>query len=159
MCDTVIFCTSEDIDCPCGNEIPGAGCENSTGGGAFLSVTSGTNSVLADDMTLTTTGLPPNNLTIFLAEVGTGEVSFGDGVLCVASGSLKIFRFDPMMSNAAGDASVTGIVGISATVFTQPIGVIDPGETYHFQTWYRDLNGPCGNGYNTSNGLTVNWIP
>ena len=50
-----------------------------------------------------------------------------------------------------------GIVAQSQTLATA--GHIDPGETWYFQTWYRDPTGPCGSGFNVSNGLQVDFTP
>ena len=38
-----------------------------------------------------------------------------------------------------------------------PSGAILPGSTWHFQTWYRDIAGPCGAFSNLSNALSVTW--
>jgi hypothetical protein len=46
-----------------------------------------------------------------------------------------------------------GVVGLSQ-VFATP-GQIGPGETWHFQTWFRDPSGPCSNGSNTSNAVRM----
>jgi len=47
--------------------------------------------------------------------------------------------------------------------FSQPgLGLLlgaAPGTTWYAQTWYRDPAGPCGGGFNTSNGLVLTFTP
>jgi hypothetical protein len=40
-----------------------------------------------------------------------------------------------------------------------PGGWILEGQTWHFQTWYRDPTGPCGSSFNLSNALRVSFGP
>ena len=40
-----------------------------------------------------------------------------------------------------------------------PAGWITALSTWHFQTWYRDIGGPCGAFSNFSNALTVTFTP
>ena len=43
----------------------------------------------------------------------------------------------------------------------QPTGFVSvmPGDTWHFQRWYRDPAGPCGSGFNLTNGLALTFVP
>ena len=34
-------------------------------------------------------------------------------------------------------------------------GHIVPGATWNFQGWYRDPAGPCGTGFNLTNGTSI----
>ncbi len=157
-CDdgTTTFCTGDDQVCPCGNELPGAGCENSTGGGGLLEAISGSTSVAADDLVLRTTGLPAGNLALMIVGIGYWDTNLGNGHLCVGPGGRKVFRFPAQLVDAAGAYSFgPGIVDYSFNYFADPIGHILPGETWNFQTWYRDPNGPCGGTSNLSSALSV----
>jgi hypothetical protein len=60
-----------------------------------------------------------------------------------------------METDVAGHALLgPGIAGHAADHFPST-GAIDPGDTWRFQAWYRDPAGPCGTGFNLSNGLEV----
>ena len=40
----------------------------------------------------------------------------------------------------------------------QGAGIV-AGATVHFQGWYRDPAGPCGSGFNLTNGYSVVFVP
>jgi hypothetical protein len=133
---------------PCGNiGSLDSGCANSTGSGAILSG-SGTASVSTDDLTFDCTQMPPNKPALIFA--GTTSVNggagfvFGDGLRC-AGGSVQ--RLGVMTSDSGGNAS-WGPGMIAA-------GGWSSGQTRFFQVWLRDPGGPCGGGFNLSNGLEV----
>lgn len=139
------------ILCPCGNDDWTAGCANSTGSGASLKA-SGSDSFGADDLVLTIEGALPNKLGIVLMAATKQELPFQDGRLCLTG---NIFRFFPKLADASGSYSEgPGIVNFTQTNFP-PNGQIAAGETWNFQGWSRDLNGPCATGSNLSNALTV----
>lgn len=145
--------------CPCGNRDTEAGCSNSTGEGARLSVSSGTVSVGADDLEIITSDLPADQFCMVFMGAGRIAIPFGDGLRCVGAGGVGIFRFP--VQNAGPGGSVTygpGIAAHSHTAFG-PAGGIDPGETWRFQNWYRDPSGPCAGSFNLSNGLSVTFAP
>ncbi len=151
------YCFSNS-DCPCGNIDPNAGCANSTSAGAFLS-SSGSASASADDLVLTVSNVPPNQFGILF--MGGDQVvdrpPFGDGLLCVAP--VPVFcRFPVQNSGSSGVMTEgPGIVAFSQTL--QPACHIDPGDTWYFQGWYRDPQGPCGGLFNLSNALSVTFAP
>ncbi|MFT7670653.1 MAG: hypothetical protein ACI8X5_003364 [Planctomycetota bacterium] len=148
------YCFAEDAVCPCGVSYPGGGCPNSTSVGAILSAT-GSGSVDADDLVLTVTQLPPKTPVIWImAPEVNGEV-LRDGLLCVAPGHLKIFRFPASLSSAQG-VSVLGAGIVQASV-DHPVAAaeITAGDTRNFQCFYRDLDSPCGGDANTSNAAHV----
>lgn len=133
--------------CPCGNDDVGAGCANSTGGGAVLTG-SGSASVAADDLVLEVAYAPSNQNGIFFMARNQSAVVFGDGQLCAVSG---IVRFGVRATDACG--VVREGPGIAAAKG------IAPGESWNFQFWYRDPGGPCGSAFNTSNGFNVVFEP
>jgi hypothetical protein len=75
------------------------------------------------------------------------NVPFGDGVRCVQS---PVRRF-PVQTPVGGQV-VFGPGG-----FVGPAG-IQAGDTFHFQSWYRDNGGPCGANFNLTNALSVDWV-
>ncbi len=137
--------------CPCGN--PGGaneGCDNSTGSGSQL-VTSGSAKVSADSLVLSASQAVPNASALFFG--GTTQfpsgIAFGDGLLC-AGGAITRLQIVP--TNASGQA--TSSVAIAALDGSQA------GETRYYQFWFRDTGaGSCGNGYNTSHGVSLTWEP
>ena len=145
--------------CPCNNDndgsVPGSGCDN----GAFASgaqlTGSGTASVSADTLVLTTAHLEPDNAGLyFQADNGLSPgLAWGDGLRCTG-GQLK--RLQVRFANAAGSSATT--IGISANA-----GNVTAGSTKRYQCWYRTtVNPPCGpglNDFNSSNGYEVIWLP
>ncbi len=153
-----VYCTCPTG--PCANPDPGAGCANSTGSGGLLHATRGTPSVAADDLVLSCTQLPPNQATIFFMGAGQIETVFGDGLRCVGSGGVGIFRYyPPGMADASGRYELgPGIVAYSQGHFGLP-GSIAAGSTWFLQGWYRDPMGPCGSAFNLTNGLATIFAP
>ncbi len=143
------------LSCPCGSDDPSAGCPNATGSGALLSA-SGTASIAADDLVLTTTSLPANQFGIyFMGDAHGPAMALGNGLRC-ASGSL--FRF-PVQSTGAGEAQLgPGIASMSCTTLPSS-GCITAGVSWTFQLWYRDGGSSCPATSNTSNALTVLFTP
>jgi len=152
------YCFSNS-DCPCGNVDPTAGCANSTGAGALLS-SSGSASASADDLVLTVSNVPPNQFGILFmgGSQVVDRIPFGDGLLCVSSVPGVFCRF--LVQNSGSSGVMTegpGIVAFSQTL--QPACHIDPGDTWYFQGWYRDPQGPCGGLFNLSNAVSVTFAP
>jgi len=153
VADYLCFGDGTDVVCPCGNNgAPGEGCANSTGSGSLLTIT-GSASVSANDMVLTSTGSPANKPGVFFQgdalENGGMGVPFGDGVRCIG-GTLQ--RFGVVFTDASGGATVnySSIPGNAAA----------PGDTLYYQWWHRDPNnGPCSGGFNVSNAGRVVWLP
>ncbi len=139
---------------PCGNDDASAGCANSTGEGAHLYFT-GTHSVMADDLVLTSSGVPPHQLGIHYMGGASLEQPFGDGVRCVGAGATGVFRFPIRRSGSTGTlVEGPGLAAYSCAQFA-PAGCISAGMTWYFQSWYRDPTGPCGGAFNLSNGIAV----
>jgi len=150
------FGDASGTTCPCGNTAaPGAGCANSTGLGAVLSG-SGSPSISADSVSLSIDQGKPNQPVLFfqgLNFINSGNGNhFGDGLRC-CGGSVK--RLQVRFMNASGQANTT------ATLSTQ--GSTAVGSTYCNQAWYRDPlaagGSPCLNYFNTTNALSITWVP
>ena len=76
---------------------------------------------------------------------GSGSL-FGDGLRCVG-GSIQRLQIVP--TDAAGAASTSLALSVAEG--------LSGGERRHYQYWYRDVAGPCAQGFNTSQGLAVQW--
>ena len=138
------YCFAHEDDCPCNNDDPDAGCENSTGSGAYLS-TIGSASLTAHDFRLVVTGLPANQSLMGFASQGAGRFPFRDGLRC-ATGSIQ--RMQVKNSGANG----TALYLPNQTIDALGVGA---GNVRYYQVWYRDNAGPCGHGSNTSNAVRV----
>jgi len=148
------YCYGGEGDCPCGGSYAQGGCPNSTGVGAIASG-SGTGSIADDDLVLTAIQLPPNKPVIWFMAPRTNRYPLADGLLCVHPGELKIIRFPPSLSN--GDGVNTFGPGVVQASIDHPVAIaeIKPGSTWNFQCYYRDPQGPCGSGANTTNAVRV----
>ncbi len=147
------YCDGTAAACPCANGgAPGEGCANSTGAGAVLS-TSGSTSVSAADLVLSSIRLPPDQPGLYFQgnnAVNSGNgVPFGDGLRCAGGG---VIRIQVRTSSSSGTSQTTTNI-VAATG-------VQPGDTKRYQIWYRDPQGsPCGTGFNLSNGIEVSWTP
>ena len=144
-------CICTAIVAPCGNSFPG-GCINASGTGAVLTgfgTLSGPDaSFAADDLILSMTGLPGPTfgLTVYGSFLNPPSV-LGNGILCAGGNLFRLPFIYPIP--ASGNVSIgPGLIGLSA-------GNITIGSTWHFQSWFRDIPGPCGSFSNTTNALTV----
>jgi hypothetical protein len=149
------FCFGDGsgASCPCGN-FGGSqqGCGNSTGQGAFAFST-GSNSVVADDLGFDAFNMVPTQPALLFsgdnAVNGGAGVPFGDGLRCAG---MNVKRLGVRVPDATGFAHWGP--GLAAS------GAWNPGDTKHFQTWYRDPSGsPCGSGFNLSHGISVFFVP
>ena len=156
----VAYCFGEPLACPCSNPGgAGEGCRNSTGAGAIIDAI-GSTSVASDDLVLLATQVPAFQFGVFIVGGGTNNLPFGDGLRCVAPGTSGLNRFNP--PNPSGPTgTMTRGPGLVAYSSNFPIaGHIAAGNTYYFQAWFRDpFSGPCGFGWNLTNGLEVTFVP
>lgn len=142
------FGDGSGVPCPCGNTGPvGHGCRNSLALGAVLSAT-GSAGTGADDLTLGGSRLPlaaPCLLVVGSTAVqGGAGVAFGDGLRCVGG---AVTRLGVKLSGPTG-----------AVVYGPGLGGIggwQAGDVRRFQIGYRDPLGPCGTGFNFSNGIEI----
>ena len=149
------FC---DSGAPCGNTDAGAGCANSTGSGAALA-SAGTAEVGADDLVITASSVPSNQNGIFYMGGGSNQIPFGDGQRCAVSGGAGIFRYLPIQNSGSSGVLTLGPGIVARSQSFTPSGRIQAGQTWFFQAWFRDPMGPCGTGFNTSNGMSVSFLP
>jgi len=149
--ESYCLCTSG----PCGNDNSAGGCVNNTGGGASLQV-DGQASIGLDSLTLTASGLPPNQFGIFYMGPNQISAAFGNGQRCVGG---SVHRFPLANSGGAG----TIVLGPGIAAFTgasfPPSGQIQAGQVWNMQCWYRDPAGSCGSSFNLSEALSVVWVP
>jgi hypothetical protein len=146
------FGDGSGVPCPCGN--PGAeghGCAGSTGAGALLEA-EGSASLSAGDLVLLGSDLRPSQPGLYFqgdAAVDGGDgAPFGDGLRCAGT---NVVRLEVRTADAGGASSTTVDLGLE--------GGAAPGDTRFYQLWTRDPGGPCGSGFNTTNGLRVEWTP
>ncbi len=148
---------------PCGNNGgPDFGARNSTGVGAFLNA-SGSNSLGLDDLVLHGSQLPANKPTLVLMGAGLNNggngAPFYDGLLCVASGGIGLFRQPPQTSSAGGTITLGPGIGSYSCGHFGGLACFQPGARWNFQIWFRDPSGPCSTTANLSNGLGVTFRP
>lgn len=132
--------------CPCANNAAdGTGCANSTGLGAELAGF-GSTQIAADNYVLRVRSLPAQEAGVFLQGAGLAGFPFRDGLLCVASPTV---RLETVVSDPTGTARSTVQLAVA--------GAAQPGELRYYQFWYRDPGGACGTGSNLSNGWALDW--
>jgi len=145
------YCFGEGT-CPCGNlGSEGAGCANSTGLGGKL-VAFGYPSVSLDEMTFQASNLAPNLPGLLFSgnviQNGGNGFTFGDGLRC-AGGQVRRYG----VAIATGGMATWG-PGIAAVLQWSA------GDLRYVQAWYRDPNGgPCGSGFNLTNGIELTLVP
>ncbi|MDA8593144.1 hypothetical protein N9L90_04445, partial [Planctomycetota bacterium] len=108
------------------------------------------------------TQLPANATVLFLAADTLSRSPFMDGLLCIGGPGSKIYRLPPATTSGAdGTATLgSGLVALSNTNAVPIKGGIIPGDTWYFQTFFRDMGmGGCGTGANTSNVVGVTFTP
>jgi hypothetical protein len=142
---------------PCANADAHGGCANSTGQGAVLQAC-GSGSVATDDLVLETRHMPPGTSGILFMGAGQTYLTFGDGKRVVATGGVGFFRFGVQQADGQG-VSVRGPGLVAQSQGFLPPGQIAAGQTWNFQSWYRNPAGPCGAFFNLSNGLAVLFTP
>ncbi len=156
--DTQQYCSCPPGSGVCANLDPHGGCRSQAGHGAVLAA-GGTGSVLADDLRLEVSDLPPNKAGLLFMGGAQASVAFANGRRCVAGGSSGVHRFP--LHNGGSQAVIVegpGLVAWSQNHFSSP-GRIAPGQTWYFQCWYRDPQGPCGGTSNYSNALQATFSP
>jgi len=125
---------------------------NSNGAGAIMGFL-GSTSVSANDFVLAVSGAPFHKPGLFFYGAAQAQVPLGNGTLCVAGGGIGIFRLNPpVVTDAVGN--VQRPLDMTAPPANAGAGMIQPGDVWNFQFWYRDPSaGPAG--FNLSDGLSV----
>jgi hypothetical protein len=122
---------------------------NSVGPGARIGA-QGSTSVTANDLALFAVGAPPATNGLFFFGTGVAQTPLGDGWLCA---SAPLVRLPATQTNLFGDAYQ------ALDLALLPGGAaVHPGETRHFQFWYRDV-AAGGALTNTTDGLAVRFCP
>lgn len=151
-----VYCAGQSA-CPCGNGSTFGGCRNSTGFGAEMWLSGGV-SASADEFSLQVSQVPANQWGLFYMGGSSHHAPFGDGVLCAGSGYPGLFRFPIQNSGPEGLLSQANVVGYSRDHFGI-LGQVQAGQRWYFQAWYRDSQGPCGSGFNTSSAAAMTFTP
>lgn len=154
----VFFDSVSEVLCLCDQgpceDNPDAGCPNSSGAGALLEV-SGSPSILDDNLRLHGTGLPSGQLAMPLIGGPSNATQVGGGQLCLGG---QLYRF-PLIGTGTGTFSFgPGILSYAANQFEEP-PMLDVGQTWAFQVWYRDPTGPCGATSNFTSGVSIELWP
>lgn len=144
--------------CPCGNDDPTAGCANSTGFGGKVAG-DGSASIAADDLAIYAYQIPPNKNGRFYMSQNTTHVPLGDGFLCAGGGGYPSLRFPFHNAGPAGALALPQNLVSWCSQNFGPSGQIFAGSTWHFQAWYRNAQGPCGQNFNTTNSYSVTFVP
>lgn len=123
---------------------------NSAGAGALIDHI-GTNSVAANDLTLTAEGLPPGKSCVFFFGTSTLQVPFFDGFRCPSG---QTYRLAPTLSDSQGFAAKY----LDRSSGNYPIAALAAGTTWTFQVFYRDTGFGTW-GVNTTDGLRIGFRP
>lgn len=159
-----VFCAGLATTCPCANSgLGSAGCANSTMTGGGLLRAFGRASVLADQVTLVATGLPPATSALFfqgtVRENGGAGTSFGDGLRCAGGTIVRLATYPVVAGTAAIGYGGTPGLGGGTTTPIHTLGQVPPlGGTRLYQLWYRNSAAFCTSSvFNLSNGVEIFW--
>ncbi len=125
------------------------GFANSTGFPATIT-NLGSASLAANDFLAFGGSYPPNQFGILIYGQGQTFSPLGNGILCVAT-SPTLYRLSIFQSDFFGSFNVPVDYNNLA-----PGSSINAGETWYWQTWYRDN---VGLGFNFSNAISVTFCP
>ncbi len=128
---------------------------NSTGQMARMMFT-GTPSVAANDLVLGVRDLPLNQIGYFVVsrDPGTGIFPPGSqGIFCIGNSIGRHNRPGEVLNSGS-----SGVVRMSLDLMDvpQPQGpvAVAPGETWHWQYWFRDLNPSSTSNFSDANSVT-----
>lgn len=111
---------------------------------------SGSTSVATSTFALHVQGAVPSVPGLFFYGPNEVETPFGDGFLCVGG---QVFRLPVTVTDSQGDA----LLALDLANQQGPNGIIQSGNTWKFQYWYRDPQGVVAQ-FNLSDGLSVDFI-
>ena len=150
------FCSGDGTGaaCPCGNSgAAGNGCASSVSPTGGHLAGSGNPSIANDSFVLNGSSMPNSSALYFQGTTqiagGAGSV-FGDGLRCAGGGILRLGT----KTNSGGGSHYP--LGADAPVSVR--GNITPGDTRHYQVWYRNAASFCSaSTFNLTNGVTILW--
>ncbi len=111
--------------------------QNSTGLPGRLDLT-GTVDASSTDLTLTASQLPPGQFGMFLCSRTPASIPFPGGAFGVLCLGAPIGRFQSSIQNSGPAGVLTHTVDLSAMPM-QPMVAVQPGDTWCFQAWYREV--------------------
>ena len=159
------FCAGDGVSnaCPCANSgLAGRGCDNSVASGGAWLAASGSASLSADTLVLSSAGELPTALSIVLqGDNAITPVNFGDGLRC-AGGTLRRLY---VQSAVGGAISVPGPGDLSVSARSASLGdTIALGGSRVYQAYYRDPSSsfcpsPSGGTFNVSGAIFATWAP
>ncbi len=129
-------------DVGCGAPLGSAYCQanpNSTGETGEL-VAVGSDDVAVNDLTLLARRLPPGEFGFFIASTGQDfvtNVAGGEGNLCVGP---SLGRFLDQIGTASPAGTLRLDVDLSSITTANGPVAGQPGDTWNFQAWHRDVN-------------------
>lgn len=118
---------------------------------------SGSTSVSADNLLLTTVQMPPNRPGLMVMSPNSiAATPFFDGLRCFSGPAFRL-----QVQNTGPSGTWLYGPGLSAySIANFPVsGWIISGSTMTFQSWFRDPLGPCGTTVNTSNAIKATFTP
>jgi hypothetical protein len=148
-----VFCVGSS-GCPCGNNsnpAQNAGCKNSTNLGGKL-VGSGTTSVSLDGLQLTATNMT-GLVAVFFQGTGVVNLTYGDGHRCMGGPLIRIGKKSISGGSATYPTGADPLISVKGNV------PLSGNVVRYYQTVYRNNGGPCGSGFNITNGISVVWGP
>jgi len=127
---------------------------NSTGSPAVMSY-SGSASVSANDLQLIASSAPADQNGLFIYSPDVAALPLENGVLCLGNTTLGfILRLPFVTTDTTGTMTHT----LDNTSPPDRLGQIEPGSTWRFQAWFRDV--PAGGaGFDFSDGLELLFCP
>lgn len=126
---------------------------NSTGASAQISM-EGTSSIEQNDLVLHASDVPANVPAFFFYSWYEDDYPFVNGLLCVESQAVGLFRFNLVYSDKNGQL----VQPLDHQAPGELSGDISVGSTWKFQAWYRDV-AAGGSFSNTTNGLSIHFTP
>ncbi len=131
---------------------------NSTGSSAAIAAT-GSLDVASNSLTLDCTNLPDRTFGAFMVDTATGAPmtpAGSIGNLCL-TGSSSLF-LGASIQQASGGA-VTFTPNLASLPLSSGGTAAMPGDTLHFQYWYRDVTSTGGATSNFTDGVSVEFAP
>ena len=132
------------------------GAPNVVGAGAPMS-TAGSTSMSLNDLVLNVDSTAPYTLGILFYGPESTSLPGGNGIRCVDSGSLSLFRAGVRL--ASGSGSMSFDVDLNSEPFNAGLSQVQVGSTWVFQAWYRDVGGPLGYSTNFSGAIAARFRP